>query len=303
MKVVTKHKYTVYGLYIESEIEIKEFVQVDKRQACEVQIRYGEMCPAIHEQIQEGRQSSFSPNETWFYIKDVAVYQIKEGDTIRVEPCEKCDEQLMRVYLMCSCLGFIMIQRHKVAIHGGVVATNGQEVVITGDRGAGKSTLATELRQRGYCFLADDVAATVWADGPKIQPGFPYQKLCGDAMDQLGYDKKTVDSFKSDTQVKYMVPVKDTFVKKALPLKAICEVVPCDVQQVEILHITGQQKLMYLIKNIYRGEFMQALGGMQADYFKACIAIAKEIDFYVIKRPKDAFTIEAQVASLEEMLA
>ena len=67
--------------------------------------------------------------------------------------------QLMKIYVMCSCLGFIMLQRNMVAIHGGgVIEMDNKAVIFTGDRGAGKSTLTTALRRKGYKFISDDVA-------------------------------------------------------------------------------------------------------------------------------------------------
>ncbi|MEG0712731.1 MAG: hypothetical protein RR448_10900, partial [Niameybacter sp.] len=120
-------------------------------------------------------------------------------------------------------------------------------VIITGDRGAGKSTLTTALRQKGYKFLADDVAATLIEEVPKIQCGFPYQKLCEDAMDAMGYDKGRYTSFEGDGKVKYIIPAFNDFEEEDKPLEAICEIVAGDVQQVEIEVIKGQEKLRYIL--------------------------------------------------------
>ena len=44
-----------------------------------------------------------------------------------------------------------------VAIHGGVIEIDNKAVIFTGDRGAGKSTLTTALREKGYKFICDFV--------------------------------------------------------------------------------------------------------------------------------------------------
>ncbi|MEG0086908.1 MAG: hypothetical protein RR817_10585, partial [Niameybacter sp.] len=177
---------------------------------------------------------------------------------------------LMKIFVMCSCLGFIMIQRNKVAIHGGTVVMGNKAVVITGNRGAGKSTLTTALRKKGYKFLADDVAATTLIDRPMVQCGFPYQKLCEDAMDALGYDKATCTSFEGDNKVKYIVPALEDFQEEDTPLTAICEIVPSL--------------------------------GVPTEYFKQCVQIAKSVAFYKVKRPREGFTVAEQIRCIEEIV-
>ncbi|MEG1295166.1 hypothetical protein [Niameybacter sp.] len=297
------YKYRVYGLEIGSEIEIPEFI-VDKsikESPNQVRICYGAMSEEIKTQIAEGRKSYMSSQDIWFYIDNIATYRITNGNLIEVEPCENCDTQLMKIFVMCSCLGFIMIQRNKVAIHGGTVVMGNKAVVITGNRGAGKSTLTTALRKKGYKFLADDVAATTLIDRPMVQCGFPYQKLCEDAMDALGYDKATCTSFEGDNKVKYIVPALEDFQEEDTPLTAICEIVASDVEAVEIEAIKGQEKLQYILKNLYRSEFLPSLG-VPTEYFKQCVQIAKSVAFYKVKRPREGFTVAEQIRCIEEIV-
>ena len=70
-----------------------------------------------------------------------------------------------------------MIQRDIVAIHGGTIVIDNKAIILTGNRGAGKSTLTTGLRLKGYPFISDDVAAIEIKDSiPMVKHGFPYQK-------------------------------------------------------------------------------------------------------------------------------
>ena len=86
----------------------------------------------------EGKTSFYSKNYVWFEIYNVESYYIKNGNEVIVEPCKGANGQEINLYLMCSCLGFIMLQREKVAIHGGVMKINDKAIIITGNRGAGK---------------------------------------------------------------------------------------------------------------------------------------------------------------------
>ena len=119
-----------------------------------VNIKNGVMPKEIKDDILKGSKIKFSKDRIWFYIPNIATYCIINGSEIIVEVAEGADMQLMKVYLMCSCLGFIMLQRDMVAIHGGVIEMDDKAVIFTGDRGAGKSTLTTALRRKGYKFIS-----------------------------------------------------------------------------------------------------------------------------------------------------
>ena len=253
----------------------------------------------IKEDIKNNKKSSFSKAECWFHINDVATYRVTNGNLIEFEPCENADPYLLRVFLMCSCLGFIMIQRDIVAIHGGTIVIDNKAIILTGNRGAGKSTLTTGLRLKGYPFISDDVAAIEIKDNiPMVKHGFPYQKLCSSAMDKLGYDKEKYFSFMSDTEIKYLVNAHDDFIYEDTRLFALCELSVGDVEEVQIEEIKGSEKLNKLITNRYRVEFVQAMGGISPIAFKILLQIAKNIKFYKIIRPNGQFTVDKQIELL-----
>ena len=297
------NNYYVYGLNIKSEIEIEEFVKLDNiADEDVVTISYSTMSDDIKEKIKEGVRINLSNNKIWFHINDIATYCVTNGNKIEVELCDNADMQLMKIYVMCSCLGFIMIQKKMVAIHGGVIEMDNKAVIFTGDRGAGKSTLTTALRERGYKFISDDVAGIKINKVPYVMPGFPYQKLCESAMDKFGYDKERYTSFMSDKEVKYVVPALDEFVYEGRELVAIVKLTVGEVDEVTIEELRGSEKLNNIIENIYRGEYINHLGRMDPIYFKQCIDIAKNIRFFKITRPANKFTVDTQVELIEREL-
>ena len=294
------NNYKVYGLNIRSEIEIDEFDKLDEiLEKNIVNIRYDKISTEIKDKISEGINIQLFQNKIWFHIDNIATYCISNGNDIKVEVCENADMQVMKIYIMCSCLGFIMLQRNMVAIHGGVIEMNNKAVIFTGDRGAGKSTLTTALREKGYKFISDDVASTKIEKVPYVMPGFPYQKLCESAMDNFEYDKEKYTSFMSDKEVKYIIPAKDEFIYEPKQLSAIVKLTVGDVEEVIIEELRGSEKLNNIIENIYRGEYIKYLGGMNPKYFKQCIDIAKNIRFFKITRPLEKFTVDDQIDLIE----
>lgn len=297
------NNYYVYGLNIKSEIEIDEFQKIDMMSDDKiVNIKNGVMSKEIKDDILNGSKIKLSKDKIWFHIPNIATYCISNGNEIIVEVVKEADMQLMKVYLMCSCLGFIMLQRNMVAIHGGVIEMDDKAVIFTGDRGAGKSTLTTALRQKGYNFISDDVASIEIDKVPYVMPGFPYQKLCESAMDKFGYDKESHTSFMSDKEVKYIVPALDQFVYEGRELVGIVKLTVGDVNEVTIEEIVGAEKLNNIIENIYRGEYIKYLGKMDSIYLKQCIDIAKNIRFFKITRPANKFTVHEQIDLIKRNL-
>lgn len=296
--------YKVYGLNIESEILVPELSELDKseRNNIDVSISYGEMPADIKELISLGRVANYQSQRMWFHIKDVASYCIENGSKITIELCEITDPQIVKVYILGSVLGMILLQRNIVAIHGGAIVIDGKGCIFTGDKGAGKSTLTTALRQKGYDFVSDDVGAIQTGDTNMIHPGFGYQKLCEDAMVKLGYNPGDFVPFRSDMNMKYIVPALDSFVDREVPFEALFELEVGDVNEVEIVEVKGNEKLQKLMKNIFRVEIIPYMGGMSPVYLKKCIEIAKGIKCYKIVRPKDMFTVDEQIRLIECMI-
>lgn len=298
------YNYRVYGLNIKSQIRIDEFIEIDNLKVDDIDVdyEYGSMPERCYELLKKGVTNFYEKNEIWFHVRNVASYYICNGNKVIVEPCKEANNIIVNVFLMCSCLGFIMLQRDKVAIHGGTIIVNDKAVILTGDRGAGKSTLTTALRLKGHKFISDDVAAVEIDDEIKINHGFPYQKLCKDAMINFNYDYKEVISFMSDSQMKYIVPAHNQFTYDDTKLLAVVEIVEGDVENILMTEIRGSKKLNIIIKNIYRGEFMPYWGGITNKYFTKCLKIANNIKCYKIIRPRGKFTVEEQVKFIEELV-
>jgi hypothetical protein len=59
----------------------------------------------------------------------------------------------------CAINWAMWMQREVLFFHAAAVGINGAGVLITGDKGTGKSTLSTALAAKGHAFLGDEIAA------------------------------------------------------------------------------------------------------------------------------------------------
>ncbi len=293
--------YRIYGLNVLSEIKCPEVLELETINGGQhdVLIELNDVSEHIRKLVKRGKRSFYTNDEMWFHISGVATYWVHKGEKVTIELCEGADTLMAKQYLLGSCLGMIMLQRNMIAIHGGTILLDGKGIIFTGDRGAGKSTITSALRLKGYPFVSDDVSAIEVGEPHYIHPGFPQQKLCQDAALKLGYDLSQYKTLMGDNQLKYLIPARDSFVRNQVPLQAIVELqVSDEVKGIEVEMLKGHDRFMTIYNNIYRIE-MKRVAGVDPDYFKKCISIAKDIPVYRIKRQKDVMTTNQQIEWLE----
>ena len=298
-----KYYYRVYGLNIESTIEIPEFEVIDDYCNIDAKLSFGIVNEDIIEKITQGYVANYEKKDMWFYVENVAIFHIYNGNTVIVEPMGDKNNKMIKLYIMGSVMGMILLQKNRVAIHGGGIVVDGKGCIFTGQKGAGKSTITTALRKKGYKFIADDVCSINMGDVNTISHGFGYQKLCEDAMGKLGYNIDDYEPFRGDLDInKYIVPAFDEFTKEEVPLEAIFELSVGDVEKVEIEEVLGASKINKILENIFRIEILKFAGGIDPSYFKKCLNIAKNTRLYKITRPKNVFSVEDQIHFVKDVI-
>ena len=294
-----KYYYKVYGLTVESEVTCEELVVWDKaeNEVSDVIIEFGTPTEEVQQQLELGEVCRYESQLMWFKVPRIATYCIIQGKRILID--KELDATLLDVkqFLLGSCLGMIMLQRDMIAIHGGTIAMNGKGLLITGNRGAGKSTLTSALRLKGYPLVADDVSAM---KSLMVQPAYPQQKVCEDMMNYLGYHSTNYKHINLDQKTKYLIPTRDQFSYNPVPLKGIIELVSDEmIDRIEVEQLKGYDKLMTIYNNIYRIE-MKICAGINPTFFKQCVQLTSEIPVYRMKRPTGKWTVDHQIKWIEQ---
>lgn len=300
-------KYRVYGLNIESEIELEELVKIEDNQCNQIDVKiiYGKTNDKIKNQVNRNSWIGTDINDICVYTKNIAIYQIKNGNTIIIEPLKDKDNERIKSFLLGWSFGILLIQRKTIALHGSAISKGDKAIIISGKSKAGKSTLASAFNNKGYKFLSDDVVALdILKDNVLAQPAYPQKKICEDVMKALGYDKKDYEINKQNTErIRYKVPVTDTFELKPCKVQAIFEIVSKDeYEKVSIEKIEGNKKIDYMLNNIYFFGVESSIG-TRPEYFKKAIQLINSIPLYKIKRPADKITIEEQMDLVENKLS
>ena len=230
------------------------------------------------------------PDMCMFYIPNVAIYLIKEGNNIIISPIQGACEDLIRLYILGTCMGVIAMQRKILPLHGSAIAIEGKAYAIVGESGAGKSTLAASLLTRGYKLLSDDVIPVILSEDniPIVVPAYPQQKLWLESINQFEMKAELYRPI-TDRETKFAIPVATKFASEPLPLAGVFELVKSEKEEISIQPIQKLEGLHTLFNHTYRN-FILNRSGLMEWHFNTTSKIVNNINLYKICRPLSRFT-------------
>jgi hypothetical protein len=127
-------------------------------------------------------------------------------------------------YLVGPVLGLLLRFRGVVCLHASAVTLGDRAVVFLGPEGAGKSTTAAALAQRGHAVIADDVVGLVEQHGRfSVLPAYPHLSLWPDSVTMLYGPDKELPTLSPDwgKQLLSLAENRLKFEQRNLPLGAI----------------------------------------------------------------------------------
>ncbi|MBM7618258.1 energy-coupling factor transporter ATP-binding protein EcfA2 [Bacillus tianshenii] len=231
-------------------------------------------------------------NLTVFNIPNVAIFLIQNGNEIFVSPHEGAAEDQIRLYLLGTCMGAILIQRRILPLHGSAIAINGKAYAIVGDSGAGKSTTASALLRLGYELISDDVIPVSFNEQgiPMVTPAYPQQKLWQESIDEFGMESSNFRPI-IDRETKFAIPVSSQFCDTALPLAGVFELIKTEDETLTFSSVTGLERFHLLFQHTYRNFFIPRAGLMEW-HFQTSAKMVNKMSFYRIQRPTSYFTTD-----------
>ena len=273
-------RYRFYGLAVDSELPLPEAGPPTTGGDADLRIHLG---PVADDGIAGGRPldeaSQATRGDFWLSVPGVARYRARNGNEIVVDRAPGADDVSLRLFLLGSGLGAVLIQRGLLVLHGNAIRVGNECLVCVGDSGAGKSTLAAAFALAGHQVLADDVVA-IDADGMAL-PGLPRIKLWQDAADRLGIDTTGLTRIRAHID-KYDWPLGAAYCSQRLPVRRIvCLTDPGDAQgtgQNEPLsehEVVGCERFSVLYEHSYRNQLLEALG-RSADHFALATHLSRQ---------------------------
>lgn len=290
--IVRKNTYKAFGLRVLSEIPLPELSQLSEEEdMVDFVIEVGDLTRTWHELAIHPKRFVIRENFVMFQISNTAIFSVEEGKRIIVSPMKGSDEDKIRLYILGTCMGALLMQRRVLPLHGSVVVINGKAYAFIGNSGAGKSTLASAFLSRGYQLLSDDVIAVSLSQDniPFVTPSYPQQKLWQESLDEFGME---ITHYRPlfERETKYAVPVHANFLNESLPLAGVFELVKANNENVELHRIEGLERLRTLFYHTYRRSLISRLGLMEW-HFTNSTNIVNKIDMFQLQRPTSGFAV------------
>lgn len=300
LKVEEKMVYNAFGLSIISDIPLPELFPLgDQADSLDIEIKLGDLSEKWSELSGKPNRFVIAENLVMFQVSNIATFLIQDGKEITVSPEMDTDRDLIRLFILGSCMGAALMQRRILPLHGSAVAIDGKAYAIVGESGAGKSTLASAFLSQGYKLLSDDVIAVSLSEDEKIPfvaPSYPQQKLWEDSLRSFGMETSEYQSI-FGRENKYCIPVSSKFSSSDLPLAGVIELVKTDNKEIAIRKIEKLERFHTLFWNTYRNFFIKKLDLIDW-HFKVSASIADKIDMYQLQRPISGFNASQLVSEI-----
>jgi hypothetical protein len=277
-----------FGLVVDSEIPLSDVgPDVPPGTPADVTVRLGSAGrPVEADALPLGLWRS--ADAIGLVVPDTAGYVVRGGREIVVEPVPGADPLEVRLFLLGTVMGALMMQRGHLVLHGNAFRFGDACAVVVGHSGAGKSTLAAELQRRGHEVLSDDVVP-VDRDGT-ARPGYPRIKLWADAVTRLGVDPAGLDRVVSKLD-KFELPLTRTRVEP-LPLRWVYVLERHTGPGLSITPAGGMETFSLLHEHTYRKELVHGDEVVRA-HLDLCARVAGRARISRVTRPVETMTAEA----------
>lgn len=296
--LVTHYYYEAYQLIFQSELKFVELIPLypPAEMQANVYISFGEVSSlGLSLARTKGVTYQANMNEFWLNVPNTARFLVTHGKNIIIQPIDGADEDSIRLFLLGSCLGALLMQRGLCVMHANVIRFDAFACAFAGLTGAGKSTLAAAFYKKGYDLLTDDVCA-IDAKGYVI-PGFPQLKLWKDAAKALEIDVKHRRKIRSVIE-KYAIPLEKQFFNQTIPLKVIYVLNSHNKTNITFRQCTGIEKFLTLHNQSYRRYFLEGLGLTQQHRLH-CVQLARQVSLTQIIRPDTGYSMDKLIPMIE----
>lgn len=290
--IAQKTVYKGFGLHILSDFPLPELPE-SERNKTKIDIVF-QLRNLTEEwaklSLQHNQHYVADENMIMFQIPNVAIYLIQDGCRVFVSPAPGSSQNHVRLFLLGTCMGALLLQRRILPLHGSAIVINGNAYAIVGDSGAGKSTLASAFLQKGFQLISDDIIPVSFntKNLPIVTPAYPQQKLWQESLQAFGMASDDLRPI-VDREDKFAVPVHTQFVGKPLPLAGIFELVKTDDEIIEFEPLRSLQGLHTLFYHTYRNVLLAPSGLMQW-HFSFTTKLLNHIQLLQIRRPISSFT-------------
>ncbi|MDO9069796.1 MAG: hypothetical protein Q7W05_15260 [Deltaproteobacteria bacterium] len=290
-------KNRLYDLVFESMIPLPGYYS-SLDSPPDVTVRYGNVVPCPLLQTSSGLNYLFEKNRCILSWSDTAAFQIDDGSQITVQPFGGTSETVLSLPLVGPVSSILLMKRGVLTLHGSAVAVNDNALLFIGNKGQGKSTLASHLLDNaGATLLTDDLAAIdIKQTGNFIRPGFPALKLWPDSLCHLNEDINQHPRITPDIE-KRQLSLTNRFHPHVTRISAIFLLNIDD--DLSIRRLSFQESCMALFSNTFGCFFAERTSTAAVTFiFNQCGQLAKTTPVYLLTRPHNFSRLPETISTI-----
>jgi hypothetical protein len=288
-------KNQLFDLVFESMIPLAGY-----NPACDlppdVTVRYGDVIPCPLLQTDFGLSYLVEANRCILSWPDTDAYQIDDGCRITVQPFFNTPESEIILSLLGLVSALLLMQRGIFSLHGSAVVVNNKAFIFIGEKGQGKSTMASQMVAAGATLLTDDLAAIDIKDtGNFVRPGFPDIKLWPDSLLHLDENPNHHPRIIPEVE-KRNLSLPNRFHPHVTQIASIFLLNIGD--DLSLQRLNFQESFLALTSNASCRHFTEKIPTpITTTRFQQCAQLAKTTPIYSLTRPHD-FTRIPEIISL-----
>ena len=294
------HFYRIAGLAVASEIELPGLiVRGEGDGPPDVSIRLGPVPLQLEGAVTVRPTFEIAGDRFLLRIPGVARLLLQAGREIVIAIEDGTPQDDVAIFIIGTVFGILLHQREQAVFHASAVRVGDRAVLFCGVSGAGKSTMAAALAQRGYAMLADDVCAiTMSGDGRAMaQPDGRQLKLWSRTIDKLDLGAWRGAAVRSKLEKFYVEPPLTS--SEALPVGAVyilSETRPPHGDGIERPNFVDAA--IMIRRNAYRPRLVHDLG-QSGSYLQSSAAIIASAGLFVLRRPFEFAAMPSVIGMLE----
>lgn len=284
------YNYFFNGLYFNSQIkffEVEEFNGSSFRSSANyVSVIFGNVPHQLEDCSLSNSVISISGDNVLIHIEDTARYFIRGKNEVIVEAYPGAKDDAVRLYIFSIVLGVLLHKHDILALHSSAIKVGDGVVIIAGQSGVGKSTLALGLYRKGYEILNDDISSIFFneAGNPFVHNGVCHLKLWARSLEKYGYEASSFGKLRDELE-KYSFPL-TRLNTIPLPLKAVFFIKEVNENLLENAEVKGLEKFKIIKANTYRYKLVEHLHKTAA-HFISSTNLANQVPFIKVSRSKD----------------